>query len=95
MFLESAWPMFPTNIVEILVYVSGMVGTILMAYSVFVEAEFRSDLMRFVGALCLLVYTLFIGNMFLTITFAAIGLASMIEAIEIRLGLLKNPEARH
>ena len=87
-------PTLPGTLSETLVYVVGMLGTILLAYSVFVEREFRSDVIRFVGSLCLLVYTLFIGNIFLTITFGALGLASLIEAIEIHFGLLKTTEVR-
>lgn len=94
MLLESLIPTIPSSPIDILVYVVGMIGTILLAYSVFVEREFRSDVMRFIGSACLIVYTLYIGNVFLTITFSALGLASLIEAIEIHLGLLKTPEVR-
>ncbi len=95
MLLTHILPSLPSTLTETLVYIVGMLGTILLAYSVFVEREFRSDVIRFVGSACLIVYTLFIGNIFLTTTFAALGLASLVEAIEIHLGLLKNPEVRH
>lgn len=87
MLLDSLFPNLPTSLPVILTYISGMLGTILLVYSVFVEAEYRSDIMRCIGALGLIIYTVFIGNLFLTITFAAFGIASLIEAIEIRAGL--------
>ncbi len=94
MFLETLLPSLPTTAMEVYMYVGGMLGTILLVYSIFIETEYRSDIMRAVGALLLLSYTLLIPNYFLSFTFGVVALGSLIEAVEIHFGWLKKTEER-
>ncbi len=87
MFLESVFPVLPSSITEILVYVSAFLGILLLSYGVFLEAERRQDLVFFLGASCLLVYAIYISNVIFVIAMGAFALNSMIEFIEILVGL--------
>lgn len=78
------------NRIEILVFVVGALGAVMLIYSMFVEAEHRRDLVRLTGAGALGVYALYIGNLLFTIAMGGVFLAALIEFIEIYLGLHKH-----
>ncbi|OGH93758.1 MAG: hypothetical protein A2538_02660 [Candidatus Magasanikbacteria bacterium RIFOXYD2_FULL_41_14] len=67
-----------------------MVGAILITYAIFLEAEKRQDAVFFIGAGCLLVYAVYIGNIMFTIAMAGLAAASFIELIEIMIGYHKD-----
>lgn len=90
MFLESLLPTLPTSLPETLVYVAAFLGALLLSYGVFLEVERRQDLVFFLGASCLLLYALYIGNLVFVIAMGAFALNSMIEFIEILVGLHKH-----
>ncbi|MBI5222675.1 MAG: hypothetical protein HY980_04255 [Candidatus Magasanikbacteria bacterium] len=71
-------------------------GVILLTYGVFLETERRQDAVFLIGAGCLLVYALSIGNLIFTIAMAGLFLAALIEFVEILLGIrkCKNCEAK-
>ena len=75
---------------ELLVYVAAGLGAVLLTYSIFLEQERRQDLVKFVGAACLFVYALFIGNKLFMAAMAGLGIASLVEFIEIYVGLHKH-----
>ncbi len=87
MLLESFLPQLPSSNLELTIYIVGALGVILLIYSQFVEAENRRDLVRMVGAAGLEVYSLYILDPLFIITAGGIFLASLIEFIEIYLGL--------
>lgn len=87
MFLESLIPQNLTDPVENTVYIVATLGIVLLTYSIFVEAEHRRDLLRIVGAGGLAVYAMYIGNLIFLLTMGGIFVASLIEFIEIYLGL--------
>lgn len=88
-FMESITPDL-WNRIEILVFVVGALGAVMLIYSMFVEAEHRRDLVRLTGAGALGVYALYIGNLLFTIAMGGVFLAALIEFIEIYLGLHKH-----
>ena len=87
MLLDSLIPTLPTTTAEILVYIVAALGAVLLTYAIFVEAEHRRDLIRIIGAGGLLVYALFINNLIFMIAMGGVFLASLVEFIEIYLGL--------
>lgn len=90
MFLDSCSPNILNCLPDILIYVSAILGAVLVIYSQFVEAEFRRDLIRAIGAAGVLVYALFIWNKIFILLSAGIFLAAAIEFIEIYFGLHKH-----
>ncbi len=90
MLLDKFFPYLPLSLSETLVYVVAGLGAILLTYAVFLEVERRQDLAMLVGAACLFVYALYIGNMIFMIAMAGLGLASAIEFVEILTGLHKH-----
>lgn len=90
MFLQTLFPNLPFSIIETAVYIVAALGIVLLTYAIFLETERRQDLVFFVGAACLLVYALTIGNRIFIIAMGAIMLASAVEFIEIMLGLHKE-----
>lgn len=88
MFLTTAElpPFFP----DLLIQIVAVLGAILVIYSQFVEAEFRRDLIRAVGALAVFVYAAFISNNIFMILSAGIFMAAAVEFVEIYLGLHKH-----
>lgn len=90
MLFEQLIPNLPSSTIETLIIVVGILGIILLPYSVFVEAEHRSDLIRALGALCLVVYSVFIGSIIMAIAMGALAIASLIEFLEIYLGWHKH-----
>jgi len=90
MFLNNIFPNLPMNTIELMVYVVAALGAVLITYGVFLETERRQDLVFFVGAFCLFVYALYIGNKVFMIAMIGLGIASLIEFVEILLGLHKH-----
>ncbi|MBI2989987.1 MAG: hypothetical protein HYY51_02225 [Candidatus Magasanikbacteria bacterium] len=90
MLLDSIIPALPTSTTETLIYIVGGLGALLLAYGVFLEQERRQDLVRFVGAFGLLVYALFIDNKLFIISMGGLAIASLVEFVEIYLGLHKH-----
>ena len=84
--LESFLPTLPWPLIEIIVNVVAMLGAVLITYAIFLEAERRQDAVFTVGAGCLLVYALFIGNKIFAIAMAGLMIGSFIELIEIMIG---------
>jgi len=89
MFLESFIPQLPTTMLQTIIYVVAGLGAILLIYGVFLETERRQDAVFLIGAGCLLVYALSIGNLIFTIAMAGFSLAALTEFIEILLGIHK------
>ena len=85
-FLTSITPNI-LDMTEVIVFVVGAIGAVLLAYAVFVETEHRSDLIRVIGAGSLCVYALYIGNLLFSVAMGGVFLASLVEFIEIYLGL--------
>jgi len=90
MLLESLIPHLPTSTAEIWIFVGAGLSIILLVYSIFVEKEFRQDLIRLVGTGGLLVYAVYIDNLIFIIAMGAMAVASLIEFIEIITGLHKH-----
>ena len=87
MLLDSIIPQLPATTAELLIYIVAWLGAILLPYSIFVEAEHRRDLIRIVAGAGLFVYAWYIGNLIFMIVAGGIFLASLVEFIEIYLGL--------
>ena len=90
MLLESIIPQLPSDMIESLVYIVAALGGVLLTYAVFVEAEHRRDLIRIVGAGGIFVYALYIQNLLFMIAMGGVFIASLVEFIEIYLGLHKH-----
>jgi len=90
MLLESCLPVLPSCNGEWYLILSGILGAILLIYSQFVEPEHRRDVIRFLGAGGLFVYSYYISNTIFMFTSAGIGLAALIEFIEILIGVHKH-----
>ena len=86
MLLESLLPTLPSLMNAIIFIVAGL-GAVLLTYSVFIEKEDRSDLVRAIGALALFVYAISINNVIFMIALGGTALASLVEFVEIYLGL--------
>lgn len=90
MLLQNLFPILPLSLSEMMIFVVAGLGAILLAYAVFLEIERRQDLVMFIGAACLFVYALFVGNKIFMIATAGLGLASLVEFLEIYFGLHKH-----
>lgn len=90
MLLTNLFPLLPFSLPEIIISVVAGLGAILLAYAVFLEVERRQDLVMFTGAACLFVYALFVGNKIFMIATAGLGIASLVEFLEILIGLHKH-----
>lgn len=88
MFLTTAE--LPQLFPDLIITIVAILGAILVIYSQFVEAEFRRDLIRAVGALGVLVYAIFIMNKIFIFLSGGIFIAAVIEFIEIYFGLHKH-----
>ena len=71
---------------DIVLNVLAGLGAILVTYAVFLEHETRQDIVFAIGAFCLLVYALWIGNAVFTLAMGGLFLASMVEFVEILIG---------
>ncbi len=67
-----------------------MIGVILLVYAVFLETEKRQDIVFVISGVCLFIYALFINNLIFMLATGGLILASMIEFIEILLGIHKD-----
>ena len=76
-----------TPLFDIVLNILGGLGAILITYAVFLEHETRQDLVLAIGAFCLLVYALWIGNIIFSLAMGGLFLASMVEFVEIIIGL--------
>jgi hypothetical protein len=90
MFLENLLPQLPNTSTEIIIYVTALLGIILLAYGIFLETEKRQDIVFMIGSASLLIYAIFIGNLIFTIAMAVLFLASLTEFIEILIGIHKD-----
>ncbi len=90
MLLQNLFPILPMSLYETLVYIVAGLGAIMLAYAVFLEQERRQDLTMFIGSACLFVYALFIGNKVFMVATAGLGIASLVEFLEILIGLHKH-----
>ena len=90
MFVTNTLPEIPTNTSEIFIYVVAGLGIILLTYGIFLETEKRQDLVFLIGSACLLVYAIFIDNLIFMIAMTGIFLASLVEFVEILLGIHKE-----
>jgi len=79
-------PTLPWPLIDIITNVVAGLGAILLTYAIFVEAERRQDAVITVGAGCLLVYALWIGNKIFSVAMAGLMIGSFIELVEILLG---------
>ena len=86
MLFENFLTTLPWPLIDIIVNVVAGLGAILMTYAIFLESERRQDAIITVGAGCLLVYALWIGNKIFSVAMAGLMIASFIELIEILLG---------
>ena len=89
MFLSNLLPNLPSSTLETIIFVIAALGVVLTTYAVFLEVERRQDLVFFVGSVCLFVYALYIDNVVFMTVSVGLGLASLVEFIEIYLGLHK------
>jgi hypothetical protein len=71
---------------EIIMNVVASLGAILVTYGVFIESERKQDIIFTIGAACLLVYALWVGNTILSVAMAGLSIGSFIELVEIMLG---------
>ncbi|MBT3538893.1 hypothetical protein HOF40_03510 [Candidatus Parcubacteria bacterium] len=90
MLLQNLFPFMSFQLLETLIYIVAALGIILITYGVFLETERRQDLVFLIGALCLFDYALYIGNRIFMIAMAGLALASLVEFIEIMIGLHKE-----
>ncbi len=88
--LEHCVPLVPTCTNEVTILVVAILGTILLIYSQFVEAEHRRDVIRMLGAAGLFVYSYFVADKIFMVASAGIFLAALVEFIEILLGLHRH-----
>lgn len=79
-------PTLPWSTLEIIMNVVAGLGAIFITYAVFLESERRQDAVFVVGAGCLLVYALWIGNKIFSVAMAGLMIGSFIELIEIMRG---------
>ena len=85
-------PNLPWPILDIIMNVVAGLGAILLTYAIFLEAERRQDAIFVIGASCLLVYALWIGNKIFSLAMAGVAIGAFIELIEIMLG--RHPHTR-
>lgn len=83
-------PSLPWQILQTIIIIVAALGAILITYGVFLKTEKRQDIILFIGSFCLLNYALFLGNAIFIIAMTGLMLASLIEFIEIVIGLHKD-----
>lgn len=89
MLLEWCIPEIPCTSVA-LIYIAGALGAVMLIYGVFLEQERRQDLVKMIGAAALFVYALYIGDKLFMIAMGGLALASLVEFVEIYMGLHKH-----
>lgn len=90
MLLENFLPTLPDSPIITAILVVAWLSVVLMIYSIFVEAEHRRDLIRIVAGSGLLAYGIVQQDLLVLVLGAGIGIASLIEFIEIMLGYHKH-----
>lgn len=88
--LFNFFPNLPWTNLEIIMNAVAAVGAILHIYGVFLEKEKRRDLIFVIGGSCLFVYALWIGNKIFSVAMGGFALCSLIEFIEILMGVHKH-----
>jgi len=83
-------PNLPWQILEIIIIVVAGLGAILLTYGIFLKTEKRQDVILLLGSFCLIIYALYIGNLLFTIAMGGLMLATLVEVIEIAMGLHKD-----
>lgn len=81
--LSSLFPAEAFSMLEIITNIVAILGAIMITYGVFLETEKRQDLVFIIGAGCLLVYALWIGNLIFSIAMAGFMVGSLVELVEI------------
>ena len=87
MFLEPIFPVLPITGYAWFVHIAAIAGSICLAYAVFIEKEYRQDIIRGLGSLGLMVYAIFIENKIFAYGMGLVALASFVEFGEIMLGM--------
>lgn len=90
MLLESFIPTLPLSLWQMFFYLLAALGAVLVTYAIFLELERRQDLVFAVGAYCLLIYAIYINNALFVIAMLGLFTASVVEFIEIYVGLHKH-----
>lgn len=72
------------------IHILAFLGGVMLIYAIFLEQERRRDLVMVIGATALAIYAYFIGNKIFLFAMGGIALASLVEFIEIYLGLHKH-----
>ncbi len=90
MLLESIFPTLPASNLELTIVVVAMLGTILLIYSQFIEAENRRDIVRMIGSFAVFTYALYIMNVIFIILTFGIFIACLVEFVEIYAGYHKH-----
>lgn len=86
MLFSPLLPSLPWPLIDVVMNVVAGLGAILITYGVFLEAERRQDAVFTVGAACLLVYSLWVGNKIFSVAMAGLMIGSFVELLEIMLG---------
>ena len=84
--LFNLLPSLPWPLLTVVMNIVAGLGALLLTYSIFLEAERRQDAVLLVGAGCLLVYALWVGNTIFSIAMGGVAIASSIELVGILLG---------
>jgi hypothetical protein len=82
----SFLPTLPWTLSEIYLNMLACLGAILLAYGVFLESEKKQDVVFIIGAGCLFIYALWIGNTIFCVAMGGFAVASFVELLEIMLG---------
>lgn len=81
---------FPLPLDVIIFNVIAGLGAIMLVYGVFLEPEKRQDLVFLIASACLFVYAQFIENIVFSVAMAGLFIGSLIEFVEIMIGLHKH-----
>jgi len=90
MLFENVLPNLPSSPLGTTFIVLAVLGGILLVYAVFVERELQHDLLRAIGAFTIIPHTLYTGNTLLSVIFAAVSAASLLEFFEIFVGFHRH-----
>lgn len=90
MLLQNLIPNLPISITQLWFILLGGLGAILITYAIFLEIERRQDLVFAVGAYCLFIYALYIGSGIFAVAMIGLFAASIVEFVEIYVGLHKH-----
>lgn len=71
---------------DIIIHVVAMLGAILLAYAIFLEAEKWQDVLFMLGGFCLLVYALWIPNYIFMVAMGLLTLTAGYEFVQILTG---------